>query len=520
MMIPVTICNDQRCCLSKKCLCSVVLGFLLMAAVPLWADSNNSSKSNWVLAATAFSGNSDLSEHLPSLILSSLPENLERTIDAGEQIDRQRLAIQKELPTLVNNLNSLITKRDSVVLTSDSQSVKQEKIQDLDKQIAETRQKIDDCRSFASLDSFEPAENSKEPLQIKENLVTLRGDETDDELGTKAQKESFQALLQGTILERGNYLYATVTVTRFPGNQLIGSCDSLYPKTSANLLADDIAQQLVTILVNKAPVTIKIDIENAPGKVTVRMDGVPLVNYTQPVITQAGVHHFSVEAENCATQGFSYDFSGKTGYQIHVLMKPSVDVSLTVHSVTDNGLLQRLMNRTEPDSGDSSIYLMGGTSIKSGASVTVNGLPVLGEIVTETGDSAFFIVEKQRNMSGGNVALQTSVSPKSGNTSKTIDLRRRSMYTAFGLFLISLPVGFGSYGKMEDYAAQIESRYRSKNLVEPEELWQGYERWRKINNVSSVISAGFGINWAIQLTRYILAANQVLPEIVYPEEIE
>ncbi len=496
---------------TMKCKRFHFLCLLLCFVLSLGAEE---SQKNWVLSAAPFSGGSDLSELLPSLILSSFPDNLERTIDDAEQRDRQIEKIRNERSSLLANLTALNDKRDAVVLQNIRQWEKNEKIKELEAQIAQSRQKIDENLAFTELETFETVENLREPIVLYQNAATTLLKEEPD-------GKTVQAWLQGSILERGNYLYASVTVHRFPGNVLIGSCDSIYPKTEANLLADDIAQKLLNVLVNKDPVTIRLTVGPVENKVTVRLDGVPLVNYSQPITTQAGLHHLTVESEGYVTQNFSYDFSDAAEYTVQVAMIPLYSVDLSVYAVADADLFTR---RSAPDVSDSSVYLMGGFANPTGAAVTINELPVLGEVVTSAGDSTFFVVEqprKNKNLAVSSLtATGTTVKARTGNTTQLIDKRRRGMYTSFGLFLLTLPVSFYTYGRMGDYAAQIDGQYNQQlnNTTRP--LWNGYEKWRTYSVASMSISIAFAGNWLFQLGRYIITANKVLPEIVYPEEIE
>lgn len=497
--------------LTMKYKAYAILGVLLLAMIlPLGAEEQ---QNEWVLAAAPFTGDSDLSELLPSLILSALPDNLERTIDDAEQRDRQRAASQKNLPSLVNNLQSLITRRDSVILSSASQWEKQENISDLDAQIAEARQKVEDCRSLVELENFVPQEDLKETVVWKSQLQDAE------------HPQGIQALLQGSLLERGNYLYAFVTVMRYPGEQLIGSCDSVYPKTSANLLADDIAHKLLNVLVNKDPVTVSLTLDIPPDapKAVVRLDGVPLVNYSQPITTQAGPHHFTVECDGYDTQGFTYDFSECSQYQVQVRMVPSVHLALSVDSRLEQTFLQRLTRQETVTAEGNSVYLSGGAAVSGGARVMVNGLPVLGETVSPDGVSTFFIIENPPHapaLSGFSTGLAAHVPSRTENTRELIDARRRTMYASFGLLLLSLPVTFTCYGRMADYAAQIDGRYGQSLPASSAGLWESYENWRRYSILSMGVTGVLAVNWGFQVGRYIVAANQVLPEIVYPEEIE
>ena len=86
-----------------------------------------------------------------------------------------------------------------------------------------------------------------------------------------------------------------------------------------------------------------------------------------------------------------------------------------------------------------------------------------------------------------------------------INTRRKWMYGAYTLFMASLIPTFYTYGNF-----QIQSELYSKQLSD----YQTAKRWQTASVVCEVITVGFGIFWGIELIRYLVAANSVLPQTV------
>jgi len=86
------------------------------------------------------------------------------------------------------------------------------------------------------------------------------------------------------------------------------------------------------------------------------------------------------------------------------------------------------------------------------------------------------------------------------------------MYTAFGLFLMSLPFSFYSYGRLDSAMNAYRAGSQTAQIVE------AVKKDRIFYFISLAASVALGINWGIRLGGYVKAANSLLPEIIVPEE--
>ena len=84
-----------------------------------------------------------------------------------------------------------------------------------------------------------------------------------------------------------------------------------------------------------------------------------------------------------------------------------------------------------------------------------------------------------------------------------IDKRRKWMYGAYSLLIVSLIPTFYTYGNFQNQVTLYNN-----NLTE----YYTASRWQDASNITRLISIGCGIFWGYELVRYMLAANTVLPQ--------
>ena len=87
--------------------------------------------------------------------------------------------------------------------------------------------------------------------------------------------------------------------------------------------------------------------------------------------------------------------------------------------------------------------------------------------------------------------------------SARIEKRRRAMYNSYSALLVSLIPSFVSYGMYVNMANGWVLGYESKETV---------NLWKNISTGSMILSAGLGVNLAVQLGLFIGAADSVLPQ--------
>ena len=131
--------------------------------------------------------------------------------------------------------------------------------------------------------------------------------------------------------------------------------------------------------------------------------------------------------------------------------------------------------------------------------IAINGKAILGEFVTENGETAFFYIPEKMVYDGNYV----SIKPKPMDRMAYIDKRRKIMYGTYSLFIMSLIPTFYTYGNYQNYV-NLYQNYQTDTATA--------KNWQTATNVTRFISIGCGILWGYELVRYLIAANTVLPQ--------
>ena len=101
-----------------------------------------------------------------------------------------------------------------------------------------------------------------------------------------------------------------------------------------------------------------------------------------------------------------------------------------------------------------------------------------------------------------------TVKPRTSDVGKLIEKRRNAFYWSLGALYLSIPVSMLTYG----IALDKSNAYAAGKLGGSEDAAADVNNWIRASQVSRGVSLVLGVNVAIQLVRYILAANEVIPE--------
>ncbi|MBQ4377585.1 MAG: hypothetical protein II821_00085, partial [Treponema sp.] len=117
---------------------------------------------------------------------------------------------------------------------------------------------------------------------------------------------------------------------------------------------------------------------------------------------------------------------------------------------------------------------------------------------SDSGSNAFFMIPESSAFDGANLV----VNAKPFDREKNIDKRRRWMYTAYTGLILSLPFTFYYKGEFTaENIAYSQGRADYDRLVS----------LRDKANICEGISIAFGVWSAVELVRYLWAADRVLP---------
>lgn len=503
-----------------------------------------STEGIWVLGAEKFkyakgqqenSVTSNTAEMLPSDILEKLNRALERNVMPDEQYDRGSYKLREERHSLYLQLAAEYKKRDAIVLNNYSSQKLKSEIKTEEKKISDIQKKIDDNLSelreqqqeteeqleLISSGNYNSETKEKSEFELfgnlfrrifikdksyinQEKIKFYRDDyeqlfkpsanaEEDGYLSYNYKKDissaGINALITGTISEYGSYISVEVKLYVYPGAVCAGTVMEVGSREDMDLIVSGISRQLLPLITNAMPVELNINIgpKTAAQKAIIYVDDILQKTENNSILLESGVHTIQFVCEGYKTAGTSYYFHGNNRYNIEVNFEELKTGYLQI------GLRNNLI-------GD--FYMNSEQALKvddKKSQIAINGSAILGEFVAENGETAFFYIPKKLNYDGSYVTVR----PKPKDRMSYIEKRRKWMYGAYSMLMVSLIPTFYTYGTLQNqiqlYNSGLTDYYTAN-------------RWQNASNVCRMISIGCGIFWGIELVRYFIAANSVLPQ--------
>lgn len=528
-----------------KKLRAVVLVFIFLWASfsPLFGEDGK-----WVIAAQKFiyargqtknAVTSNIEETIPINILEKISRSLERNIMPNERFERENYKLRTERQSLYLQLSSEYKKRDSLVLNNYSdmrmkselkaEEKKIKQIQEkLEKNIAEQKEKYEKAEAQMHLAAGEVDDDDNvelneaelvknliknifeqsEDLITEENIAlykdsveslfktTVKVKETDytEPLFEKEVVSSgINGLITGQITSYGDFISVAVDLYNYPGAKKIGSVMEVGEIKELDLITSEISRQILPMIVNTLPVkfVFSIEPEEAKEKLSIYVDDVLQKMENDTVSLDSGSHRIQFVSEGYKSAGVTYFFEGNKKYNIEVKFERPVI-----------GHIQLQLKNELPGN----IYANAEPALKfddRNSQISINGNTILGEFITEDNETAFFYIPKKQTFDGSAVTLN----PKPRDRTEYVNTRRKWMYGAYTVFMISLIPTFYTFGNF-----QINKDLYSKQQID----FETAKRWQTASNISSTISICCGVFWGIELIRYLVAANSVLPQNVKP----
>lgn len=521
----------------------LVFTFLWASFSPLFGEDGK-----WVIAAQKFiyargqtknAVTSNIEETIPINILEKISRSLERNIMPNERFERENYKLRTERQSLYLQLSSEYKKRDSLVLNNYSDmrmkselkaaEKKIKQIQEkLEKNIAEQKEKYEKAEAQMHLAAGEVDDDDNvelneaelvknliknifeqsEDLITEENIAlykdsveslfktTVKVKETDytEPLFEKEVVSSgINGLITGQITSYGDFISVAVDLYNYPGAKKIGSVMEVGEIKELDLITSEISRQILPMIVNTLPVkfVFSIEPEAAKEKLSIYVDDVLQKMENDTVSLDSGSHRIQFVSEGYKSAGVTYFFEGNKKYNIEVKFERPVI-----------GHIQLQLKNELPGN----IYANAEPALKfddRNSQISINGNTILGEFITEDNETAFFYIPKKQTFDGSAVTLN----PKPRDRTEYVNTRRKWMYGAYTVFMISLIPTFYTFGNF-----QINRDLYSKHQID----FETAKRWQTASNISSTISICCGVFWGIELIRYLVAANSVLPQNVKP----
>ena len=521
----------------------LVFTFLWASFSPLFGEDEK-----WVIAAQKFiyargqtknAVTSNIEETIPINILEKISRSLERNIMPNERFERENYKLRTERQSLYLQLSSEYKKRDSLVLNNYSdmrmkselkaEEKKIKQIQEkLEKNIAEQKEKYEKAEAQMHLAAGEVDDDDNvelneaelvknliknifeqsEDLITEENIAlykdsveslfktTVKVKETDytEPLFEKEVVSSgINGLITGQITSYGDFISVAVDLYNYPGAKKIGSVMEVGEIKELDLITSEISRQILPMIVNTLPVkfVFSIEPEEAKEKLSIYVDDVLQKMENETVSLDSGSHRIQFVSEGYKSAGVTYFFEGNKKYNIEVKFERPVIGHIQLQ--LKNELSGNIYANAEP-------------ALKfddRNSQISINGNTILGEFITEDNETAFFYIPKKQTFDGSAVSLN----PKPRDRMEYVNTRRKWMYGAYTVFMISLIPTFYTFGNF-----QINKDLYSKQQID----FETAIRWQTASNISSTISICCGVFWGIELIRYLVAANSVLPQNVKP----
>lgn len=527
--------------------------FLFFLFISSFAFSETLSN-KWVIAAEQFEVNQinqndkfleGISKTIPQLILEKLDANIVRNIYPDEKFERKQYELKKERMSLFLQLSSLTKTRDSFVLynyTENELKLKQreqdKKINDVKKKINENLEKLkeseaqfeEDVKNYNSkqnqskndfqkfVDLFKHFFSSKDDLYTTEDVAFYNNSFSNlyvrpaKLIGKPYESKEFElemvnakinTLLTGKINKVGDFYSITVDAYLYPGAKKIITVTDVGSANDFEMICTNIARSIIPVLSNAIPVEIVLNITNEDIKfdqIDFFIDDALQSNVSDQIIVQSGVHYIQFVCPGYKSISTSYYFEGNKKYKIDITFEKEDIKTLNIQSI-------------KPVQG--TFYANGTVGIQENefsnkAKIKINDTLILGSFISSDGKQGFFYIPEKLVIENANLAVKLNLQ----NKGETVESRRKKMYWSYSLLTISLMPTLFTYGNLNSSINRYNNGKESLSTV---------KNWQTGFYVSAGISIGCGIFFVYELVRYLMAANQVVPNkarFAYQSELE
>lgn len=476
----------------------------------LWCEQASTPQSSplpvadWVLAGSVFTLKSPFSQDtssleqvaftLPTLILDNLLDAGVRVLTPEEILERKLSLLRKERSALGNSLTAAIKERDKQLFLSTSEKSLKKNLAEKDKQILEIRQQLEENNTQIEGIKLQLEQKDFQNIQEVRETIVLWNDSPENLLSQNTVKdEAINGLLTGTITASGNYLAVAVQLTLYPGEIHSAEIQGLASVADITVLAQELASQLKPVLQNRPMVGVSFKIEppEAVEAAKIFVDGELFYAkrfVDKELLLPAGNHIIEVESAGFHTRTFEADFSHNNRFLATVKLDALEQVQVSFASEkfpTAQVYIDGIPEGTMGEEMELSTGLAFGTALPT----------------PETEAPYYFVADivPESNLTQLNLRLKRDTQ----EISTRIEKRRRAMYNSYSALLVSLIPSFITYGMYVNAVNGWALGHESKETV---------NLWKNISTGSMILSAGLGVNLAVQLGLFISAADSVLPE--------
>ena len=456
----------------------------------------SAEEDTWIIAAAPFATvdvspvYENLSTIIPELILSRISSIGSRLVMYDEEHGRKIKTMEDDRLALIRERASLIEERDKIFFSIDSESDRRQakkdanvKIKAKEKEIRKLNDKIDTVRLEGGSEYTNTAVNitlwnSGEKLYTKSGDVSLRA---------ALRKDAISGLITGTIEDIAGYIYVTAQIETGISDIPVVTVSDITSYDDIDSLVTYISSELLPEVACRTPVSLNIHSE--PETARVFIDNRLIPDTTEPIVVFSGEHTITVSADGYKTSIKTAAFENASNFNVDIALEELPTVSV----------------RFDTDKLPASLFLHTQYFGELPTTVTVPAIPTIGEIVKD--DITTWFVFAPEQLSDDRLTLV--IKQNKEQTEKLVEKRRDILYWSLAALYISLPVTLFSTGIKKDAIRA----YEDGRITQVDNI----NKWSTVSLVSSGISIGCGVNFIVQLTLYILAANQTMPQYASSE---
>lgn len=483
----------------------IVLSALLMACLPEKAaaaetskDSEAGEKPKWIIAAEEFTTEgipsvyTQYSTVLPRLLLDGIAGIKSRMVFADERQTRAIKDLSEKRLKLVQDRARLILDRDKILLTDDSRGTKGKKRRDLNRDIKSKQDEIKSIDETIEIKMSEEriVDNEEASIELWKDGGELYKRAPDISLAGSLLKDGVSAVITGTIKDIGGYMFVEASIDTGYGGTPPVTVSEAVPYEDLETVVSLLVSRLLPGMSNRVPVRLNVAIE--PRSARLFIDGRLIPDHSVPITVFSGEHTLSSSAQGFISTERTARFEGRDTFNVRINLEEEKLVTVTFDT-----------KRMPADIFFHTRYLG-----ETPEEITLPSFPTIGEALSDSAKTYFLFNPEM--IEGQDVPRLTIVDNKK-ETAKRIERQRNILYWSLGLLYISLPVSMLSYGVAENkYRAWEDGKFEDDGAIVDE-----INTWSRVADVSKWVSVGLGVNFAFQLVRYILAANQTVPKTAY-----
>lgn len=457
-------------------------------------DSVLPAGESWVLAATAFSGDSLPAVHepllttIPYLITGKISSFSERLVSTDERTLLESRLLSERYQKLIDERRALWRQRDEIIFQPSAALTrawsirsKERDIKKKDREVQETTEEL--SRIGDRIASQEPV---RSPVRLWKSAQELLVIKTEDNPVAVMRKEGISALLTGTVTDISGYLFVTVRLESATLGLEVQEVSAAGSWDTLDTLINVLAVRLMPFVINMPAASVEF-IPLHTGTVLYLNDE-PVYDNRLISGIPAGGHRFTVITPGHERLDLTAVLSGGVRYRLTADPEAVPTASVSVHTRTPGLVLYH-------------------RALEEGTTPVSVRLPLykdIVEVVSPAGPT-FAIIDPE---SSNTVLIMDNLQP----TAKRLEKQRRMVYNSLAAFYISLPVSMLTYG----LSMNKTDAWNAGRLEQTDRMYREIQAWNTASITTQAVSIGFAVNLLIQVGRYLYAAEQVVPRTAVP----